>query len=112
MTYTTKRTLVFIETKIFTYLVTEYLEDDEYKELQLHIMKDPSAGNIIRGGGGVRKLRWSRKGMGKSGGIRVIYYWANARDQIYMLTMYSKSEKENIDKETLAKIAKQLETIK
>lgn len=112
MTYNKKRTLVFIETKLFTQLVKEYLSDDEYRELQQYIMKHPEVGKIIRGSGGVRKVRWTREGMGKSGGIRTIYYWAKARDQVYMLTMYSKTEKENIDKKTLAQIAKELEDMK
>jgi len=109
LTYNKKRTLLFVETKLFTQLVKEYLSDEEYGELQQFIMKNPEVGRIIRGGGGVRKIRWAREGMGKSGGVRTIYYWAKARDQVYMLTMYSKSEKENIDKKTLAQIAKELE---
>lgn len=109
MTYNKKRTLVFIETKLFTQLVKEYLSDEEYGNLQQYIMKNPEVGKIIRGSGGVRKIRWTREGIGKSGGVRTIYYWAKTRDQIYMLTMYSKSEKENIDKKTLAQIAKELE---
>jgi hypothetical protein len=112
MTYNKKRTLVFVETKLFTQLVKEYLSDDEYRELQQHIMKNPEVGKIISGSGGVRKVRWAREGMGKSGGVRTIYYWAKALDQVFMLTMYSKSEKENIDKKTLAKIAKELEGMK
>jgi hypothetical protein len=112
MTYNKKRTLVFIETKLFTQLVKEYLIDDEYSELQQYIMKNPEVGKIIRGSGGVRKIRWAREGMGKSGGVRIIYYWAKARNQVYMLTMYIKSEKENIDKKTLAQIAKELEGMK
>ena len=111
MTYNKLRAVVFVETKIFTDLVKEYLSDDEYSELQQYIMKDPEVGKIIRGGGGVRKVRWSRKGMGKSGGVRTIYYWAKARDEIYMITIYSKSEKDNIDKKTLSQIAKKLEEI-
>ncbi len=112
MTYNKKRALVFIETKLFTQLVKEYLSDDEYRELQQYLMKNPEIGNIIRGGGGVRKVRWGKEGKGKSGGVRTIYYWAKTRDQIYMLTMYSKSEKENIDKKTLAQISKELEDVK
>lgn len=112
MTYNKNRTAVFVETKVFTARVHEYLSDDEYRELQEYIMKDPAIGKVIRGSGGVRKVRWSRKGMGKSGGVRTIYYWAKARDEIYMLTMYSKSETENLDMKTLALIAKQLENIK
>ena len=71
----------------------------------------PDAGDLIRGGNGLRKLRWSRTGMGKSGGVRTIYYWAKPKDQMYMLGIYSKSEKENIDAATLAQIAKQLEVM-
>lgn len=110
MTYNTN--MVFVETSLFTRLVVEYLSDEEYRELQQYLMEHPEAGQIIRGSGGIRKMRWARQGMGKSGGVRIIYYWAKGRDQIYMLTIYSKSERENIDKETLARIAKQLETIK
>lgn len=112
MTYNKRKAMVFIETKIFTQLVKEYLSDDEYSELQQYIMKNPEVGKIIRGSGGVRKVRWAREGMGKSGGVRTIYYWAKLRDQIFMLTMYSKSEKANIDSKTLALISKELESIK
>lgn len=111
MTYNIKRTLVFVETKLFTQLVKEYLDDDEYRKLQQYIMLNPGIGKIINGSGGIRKIRWAREGMGKSGGIRTIYYWAKTRDQVYMLTMYSKTEKENIDKRTLALIAKELENM-
>lgn len=110
MAYT--KVMVFIETSLFTNRVKKYLTDEEYRELQFHLMEYPESGAIIRGSGGVRKLRWSRSGMGKSGGIRTIYYWAKTRNQFYMLTMYSKSEQENIDAETLSKIAKQLESMK
>jgi hypothetical protein len=112
MTYNKNRTVVFVETQIFTQMVKEYLSDEEYAELQKYIMKDPEVGKIIRGGGGVRKVRWSREGVGKSGGVRAIYYWVKKRDEVYMLTMYSKNEKENISKKTLAQIAKSLEDIK
>ena len=75
-------------------------------------MRNPEIGKIIRGSGGIRKVRWAKKGIGKSGGVRTIYYWAKARHQIYMLTIYNKSDKENIDKETLTKITKALGDIK
>lgn len=110
MTYT--RSVVFIETTGFTNWIADYLSDDEIRMLQNHLVENPEAGKIIRGSGGVRKLRWARSGMGKSGGLRIIYYWAKSRDQIYLLTAYSKSERENIDAATLARIAKQLEAIK
>ena len=110
MAYTEQ--MVFIETSQFTHWLTRYLKDDEYRELQSYLMEHPEAGVIIKGGGGIRKIRWAREGTGKSGGARIIYYWAKAPSQIYMLTAYAKNEKENIDAATLARIAKQLGEIK
>lgn len=104
--------MVVVETTHFTRWILKYLKDEEYRELQYYLMEHPEFGKLIPGGGGVRKLRWSRQGTGKSGGVRIIYYWAKTRCQIYMLTVYSKSERENIDAATLAQIAKQLEAIK
>jgi hypothetical protein len=64
--------LTFIETKLFTRLADEYLSDEGLLALQLHLIRHPDQGPIIRGPGGVRKLRWALPGGGKSGGIRVI----------------------------------------
>jgi hypothetical protein len=66
--------LTFIETKVFTRLVRNYFTDDEYAALQNAIVVNPEAGEVIRGSGGVRKLRWGLAGRGKRGGVRVIYY--------------------------------------
>ena len=110
MTYTNNSTVVFVETSYFTRQAAEYLTDDEYSKLQQHIMSNPSAGSIIRGSGGIRKIRWALDGKGKSGGVRVIYYWQKIDDQIYMLAIYSKAEKDNIDSATLKKIKKHLES--
>ena len=63
----------FIESTIFERVRDAYLDDDEYAELQQFMMERPEAGNVIPGSGGVRKLRWKQKGMGKRGGLRVIY---------------------------------------
>ena len=93
--------MVFIETPTFTRLVLALLHDDEYRELQVDLMEDPKRGDIIAGGGGIRKLRYGVKGRGKSGGVRVIYYWIKDNHQIYMLVMYPKSVKDTLsDKET------------
>ena len=62
----------FIETKLFTRLVQDYLSDDEHAALRQALLADPEAGAIIPGSGGVRKLRWGVAGRGKRGGIRVI----------------------------------------
>ena len=65
------------------------------------LAENPSCGDIIQGGGGIRKVRFSAKGKGKSGGVRVIYYWRSAAHQIYFLVIYPKNKKDTLtDKET------------
>ena len=90
----------FIETPTFTRMGTALLVDDEYRGLQNELMEDPERGDIIKGGGGIRKMRYAVQGRGKSGGVRVIYYWIKDNHQIYMLVVYPKSKKDNLsDKE-------------
>ncbi len=88
--------MVIIETSIFTRQVHELLSDDEYREFQIALVARPNAGKIIVGSGGVRKMRWSSQGKGKSGGARVIYYWAVEPEQLLMLFIYSKSERDDL----------------
>jgi hypothetical protein len=65
------------------------------------LVEDPERGDLIKGGGGIRKLRHAIQGRGKSGGVRVIYYWVKDNHQIYMLVVYPKSKKDNLtDQET------------
>ncbi len=91
----------FIETPTFTRLVTSLLSDDKYRELQNELVENPERGDLIKGGGGIRKLRYGIQGRGKSGGIRVIYYWVKDSHLIYMLVAYPKSKKDDLtDKET------------
>lgn len=100
--------MVFIETSSFTKYIERYLDDEEYSGLQSFLLLKPDAGKIVRGSGGVRKLRWAASGKGKSGGIRVIYYWKGADDEIWMLTVYGKSERESIAAHVLRKIAEEI----
>lgn len=100
--------MIFIETSAFTKRVTGYLTDDEYLGLQMFLLERPDAGQIVRGTGGVRKLRWAMTGRGKSGGLRVIYYWRVSNDEIWLLTMYSKNERENISSHILKQIAEEI----
>jgi mRNA-degrading endonuclease RelE of RelBE toxin-antitoxin system len=88
--------MLFIETPIFTKLVTDLLADDEYRKLQLALVLRPEAGKIIPGSGGLRKIRWKSGGSGKRGGFRVIYYWDVLIDTIYMLLIYKKSKQEDL----------------
>lgn len=99
----------FIETKLFTRLVGEYLSDDEYLQLQAALAKDPEAGAVIPGSGGVRKLRWALTGRGKRGGLRVIYYLRSQRGVIWMLTLYPKNVVENIPSHVLRQIRQEIE---
>ena len=66
--------MIFIETTIFTKLLPKYLADDEYRALQWYLLVYPDAGDIVRGSGGIRKVRWAPEGKGERGGVRVIYY--------------------------------------
>jgi hypothetical protein len=100
--------MLFIVTSLFTRLVSDYLTDVEYSGLQALLMEHPESGVIIPGSGGVRKLRWSTAGRGKRGGIRVIYYWKCADDEIWMLTAYAKNERATIPAHILRQIAEEV----
>ncbi len=82
----------FIETPIFTKVLHQYLDDEQYRALQVSLVLRPEQGPVIPGGSGVRKLRWQVSGRGKRGGLRVIYYWAVAEETFYMLYVYVKNE--------------------
>jgi hypothetical protein len=98
----------FVESKLFTRLVGDYLTDDEYAELQLALAEAPERGPVVPGSGGVRKLRWAQPGRGKRGGIRVIYYAKTHAGIIWMLTIYAKNEEQNIPAHVLRKIKEEL----
>jgi hypothetical protein len=85
---------IFFETKFFTVSLPEYLSDDEYRGLQEVLLRDPMAGDVMQGTGGFRKIRWpdSRRRKGKSGGLRVIYYWIGPDKHIWMFAIYDKDE--------------------
>lgn len=84
----------FIEAPPFTRLVSDYLADDEYGELQNRLAANPSLGDLIPGTGGFRKLRWAdpRRGKGRRGGLRIIYYYFPAVQRIWLMTLYDKDE--------------------
>lgn len=103
--------MVFVETSLFSRLLGDYLRDDEYRLSRNHLIEYPDAGDVIRGAGGVRKVRWASGGKGKSGGVRVIYYWAKADEQTFFLTLYGKGEKENLSAMDLKRVVKLLEEL-
>jgi hypothetical protein len=101
--------LTVVESPIFQKLWPRYWDEDERAEFASFIAQNPEAGAVIRGSGGVRKVRWLREGAGKSGGVRIVYLARNEAGEIYLLTLYAKSESENISLTTLKEIRRVLE---
>lgn len=96
MAYDSSGLMEILETSIFTRQVTALLSQEEYRLLQLHLVSRPEAGTVIKGSGGLRKVRWSVGGRGKRGGVRIIYYLARPRDRILLLLMYSKTAHDDL----------------
>jgi hypothetical protein len=101
--------VTFVETKLFTKLVQQYLTDDEYGTLQQSLIVNPEAGDVIPGSGGVRKLRWGVAGRGKRGGLRVIYFLRLRQGEIWMLTLYAKNVADNLPAKVLKKIKEEID---
>src|SRR5438093_10622643 len=95
----------FLEAPAFTRYLSDYLTDDEYRELQNRLAAAPELGDVMPGTGGFRKLRWGdpRRGKGRRGGLRVIYYYFPGEQQIWLMTLYDKDEASDLTpKETQA----------
>jgi len=99
----------FIESPVFSRYLPNYLAEDEYAALQEHLCENPQSGDLVRGSGGVRKLRWARAGSGKSGGVRVCYYVRNHKGQIVLLVIYAKSARDSISGAVLKALCKEME---
>jgi hypothetical protein len=95
-----------IETSTFTKQITALLSEEEYSEFQSRIAANPELGALIRGGGGIRKVRVGVGSRGKSGGARVIYYWAIRKDMILLLYAYSKNVAANLTPAQISQLAK------
>jgi hypothetical protein len=90
-----------IETPVFTKKVISLLTNEEYRNLQNELILNPEKGKIIRGSGGLRKIRFGKTGHGKSGGVRVIYYLILRKETILMLLVYPKNEQDNLSSSQL-----------
>ena len=99
----------FIETKLFSRLLGDYLTDEQYAGLQATLVEAPDRGALVPGSGGVRKLRWSQPGRGKRGGVRVIYYAKTHEGVIWMLTIYAKNEEQTVPAHILRKIKEEID---
>lgn len=106
--------LHFIETTKFSKQVKEQMSDDEYRLFQENLITYPEQGDLIVGTGGVRKTRWAINDKGKSGGVRVIYFFVDEKGIFYMLLAYAKSQKVTlsaIEKRELLKFTKLIKQV-
>jgi mRNA-degrading endonuclease RelE of RelBE toxin-antitoxin system len=98
--------MTFKETFVFTKQIQTLLTDAEYREFQQELVLNPLAGSPIKGGGGLRKVRWKSAAGGKRGGIRVIYYRYVEEQEIYLLLAYGKTEKDDLSPKELGVLRK------
>jgi hypothetical protein len=94
------------ETSVFTKQITRLISDENYRQLQRILVMNPLAGVLIKNSGGLRKIRWRVEGRGKSGGIRVIYYYVTSDNKVFMLVAYDKSKKDDLTKKQLSSLKK------
>ena len=102
---------LFVELPAFSRHRVDYLDDEGFRALQNALLDNPGAGAVIEGTGGLRKLRQAdpRRGKGKRGGLRVIYYWWDAKQQFWLFTLYDKDEMNDlsaVEKKTLKELLK------
>lgn len=90
--------LEFVRLPVFERQARGLLDEDDVREIEQELMQDPTAGNVIAGTGGLRKLRYAVGGKGKSGGVRIIYFHRNKKGRLYLVTVYHKSAKDNLTK--------------
>jgi hypothetical protein len=103
--------MVFVELTPFLAFCQEYWTDEDLRAMQNFLLVTPDAGDLIRGGAGLRKLRWSAQGRGKRGGARVIYYWHVPNQSIYLIYGYVKSRSEDLTAHQLKVLRKLMEDI-
>jgi hypothetical protein len=103
--------LEFVEAPAFSRYREDYLDDEGFSELQQALAANLEEGDLIPGAGGIRKLRWrdSRRGKGKRGGLRIIYYCFLSDEEIWLLTLYGKDEASDLTKDEKAQLRKVLE---
>lgn len=99
------------ETRTFQRKVSRLLSDSEREDLITYLSEYPCAGVIMEGSGGIRKLRWARSGRGKSGGIRVVYYFYDETMPLYLLAAFGKNEKASLSKKERNLLAKVVEEL-
>ena len=114
MTYnkTMKNLLTVVEMTPFIHAVQEVWNDSERIAFVSYIAENYEAGDLIRGTGGLRKIRWTRPGIGKRGGVRVIYYYYDQESPVFLISAFAKNEKENLTAADLKCLTALTETLK
>jgi hypothetical protein len=102
----------FRELKGFTEIIVRIASDEELLSLQLELVENPMKGKLVQQTGGARKIRMAVRGKGKRGGARVIYYFQDRNDVIWMLTAYLKNEKDDLLQNEIRDIAGIIKEIK
>ncbi|WP_286876433.1 type II toxin-antitoxin system RelE/ParE family toxin [Marinimicrobium sp. UBA4509] len=102
----TKAMQTIVELPEFIKRASNLLKDEEKASIINYLAFHPQGGDIMQGTGGIRKLRWSAQGKGKSGGVRVIYYYHNGSVPLFLLTVFGKGEKANISKSERNELSK------
>jgi hypothetical protein len=98
-----------IETPVFSRKSEGLLTDQEREDFVVFIAQNPTAGTVVRGSGGIRKIRWVRPGAGKRGGVRIVYYNQIDHEEIWLLTLYAKNERTTIPGHELKLIKEAIE---
>jgi hypothetical protein len=103
---------LFVELPAFARFRNDYLDDEGFRGLQTAMILNPEAGDVIEGTGGLRKLRHGdpRRGKGKRGGLRVIYYWWNGESQFWLFTLYDKDELKDLSPQEKKALKSMLKT--
>jgi hypothetical protein len=104
--------MVFVELTPFVAFRAEHWTDEDLRALQSYLLVSPGDGDLIRGGSGLRKLRWSVQGRGKRGGARIIYYWHVPGERIYLIYGYVKSEREDLTPKQIKALAELMKDVK
>ena len=90
------RPITVVEVEPFSTKARQVWDEEEKLEFIGFVAHNPDAGDFMPGTGGVRKIRWARRGVGKRGGVRVVYYYHNESMPLFLLSLYSKSEKSDL----------------
>ena len=102
----------FVITRVFDSLWKSLgLQDEDLRQLEQSLLQNPASGPVIRGTGGLRKLRWRKPGTGKSGGIRVLYVDFPEHEILYLISIINKTEKENLSDADKKQIRSTIESI-